>query len=55
MTLTPLPHPSTLRRRIKGFVCAPGLQKELFSLLQLKLSTEDDACKQAVTFLRRHY
>ena len=48
MTLTPLPHPSTLRRRIRGFVCAPGIQKELFNLLQLKLSAEDDASKQAV-------
>ena len=48
LTITPLPHPSTLRRRIRGFACAPGLQKELFNLLQLKLSAEDDASKQAV-------
>ena len=48
MTLSPLPHPSTLRRRIKNFVCGPGLQSELFKLLQLKLSTEEDGCRQAV-------
>ena len=48
MTLSPLPHPSTLRRRIKNFVCGPGLQSELFRMLELKLSTEEDACRQAV-------
>ena len=48
MMLTPLPHPSTLRRRIKGFICAPGIQSELFKLLELKLSSEEDAAKQAI-------
>ena len=48
MTLMPLPHPSTLCRRISSFVCAPGLQPELFKLLELKLSTEDVMTRQAV-------
>ena len=48
MTLMPLPHPSTLCRRISSFVCAPGLQPELFNLLELKLSTEDVMTRQAV-------
>ena len=48
MTLMPLPHPSTLCRRISSFVCSPGLQPELFKLLELKLSTEDEMTKQAV-------
>ena len=48
MTLMPLPHPSTLIRRISSFVCAPGLQPELFKLLELKLSTEDEVTRQAV-------
>ena len=28
MTLFPLPDPSTLRKRITSFVCAPGIQDE---------------------------
>ena len=48
MTLMPLPHPSTLCRRISSFVCAPGLQPELFKLLELKLSTEDERTRQAI-------
>ena len=48
MTLFPLPDPSTLRKCIASFVCAPGIQDELFKLLGLKLSNEPELYKQSV-------
>ena len=48
MTLKPLPHIETLNRRIRHFTCPPGIQHDLFSLLKLKLLTEDDWTQQTV-------
>ena len=39
--ILPLPHKSTLSKKIKHFHCAPGMQSEFFNLLKLKLSVED--------------
>ena len=47
MTLFPLPNQSTLRKRIASFVCATGIQDELFKLLGLKLSNEPELYKQS--------
>ena len=48
LTVKPLPHLSTLQRKIKKFQCPPGFQLELFHLIKLKLSEEDFAGRQSV-------
>ena len=48
LTMKPLPHIETLNRRIRHFTCPPGIQHDLYSLLKLKLSTEDDWTQQTV-------
>ena len=48
MTIIPLPHPLTLRRHMSHFLCAPGLQPELFGLLCERLASEDRVSRQAV-------
>ena len=40
-SILPLPHKSTLSKKIKHFHCVPGMQSEFFNLLKLKLSVED--------------
>ena len=48
MTIIPLPHPLTLRRHISHFLCAPGIQPELFGLLCERLASEDRVGRQAI-------
>ena len=48
MTIIPLPHPLTLRRHMSHFLCAPGLQPELFGLLCERLASEDRVLRQAM-------
>ena len=48
MTITPMPCKSLLLKKMSHFRCAPGMQMELFNLLKLKLSTEDNWTAQSV-------
>ena len=48
LTVYPLPSLSTLRRRISHFLCPPGIQQSLFSLLQVKLKNEELSFKEGV-------
>ena len=40
-SILPLPCKSTLTSKIKHFRCAPGIQKEFFGFIKLKLSTAE--------------
>ena len=44
----PLPHHTTLNRRIRNFKCFPGIQREFFHYLNLKLSDGDFRQRQCV-------
>ncbi len=47
-SVLPLPHRITLSRKVKNFQCGPGLQKEFFNLLKLKLSIASEREKQCI-------
>jgi len=47
-SVLPLPHRSTLSRKVQHFRCAPGLQYEFFNFLKLKLSIVSDWERQCV-------
>ena len=44
----PLPSIRTLCRRISNFLCPPGIQEDLFSLLKAKFNNSDDYISEAV-------
>jgi hypothetical protein len=47
-SILPLPHRTTLSKKVRHFQCGPGLQKEFFNLVKLKLSIADEREKQCV-------
>ena len=47
LTVNPLPSLSTLKRRISHFLCPPGIQQTLFSLLCVKFKNEDSNFREA--------
>jgi len=47
-SILPLPHRTTLAKKVKHFKCAPGLQDEFFNLIKLKLSVANEWEKQCV-------
>jgi len=47
-SILPLPHRTTLSQKVKHFTCAPGLQREFFHLIKLKMSVADDFERQCV-------
>lgn len=47
-SILPLPHRTTLARKVRNFQCSPGLQNEFFNLLKLKLSVAEEWEQQCI-------